>query len=75
MTSAAVRSKAVVLLFIVYCCTHCLWKVGCFIVIVFLMSCGCYCSLPHLYSVMGWSAVSDCGISWPYSLTFCTRAE
>ena len=29
--------------------------------IVFLMSCGCYCSLPIPRGAVGWSAVCDCG--------------
>ena len=34
--------------------------------IVFLLSCGCWCSvaLP-----LNWSALCDCGISWSYSLS------
>ena len=28
----------------------------------------CNCSLPLSHGAMGWSAVCDCGISWPHSL-------
>ena len=43
---------------------------GCFTLIVFLMSCGCYCSLPLPHIDVGWSAVCDCEISWSYSSFF-----
>ena len=36
---------------------------GCFILIVLWLSSFCV-------SDVGWSAVCDCGISWPYSLTY-----
>ena len=39
-----------------------------FTVIVFLLSCGCYCSVFLPQGFLGWSAVCDCGISWSYSL-------
>ena len=39
---------------------------ACFALIVL---CLCSVSLPH--GAVGWSAVSDCGISWSYSLTVC----
>ena len=45
-------------------------RAGCFILIVFLLSCGCYFSVSLPYSVLGLSSVCDCGISWSYSLTF-----
>ena len=38
--------------------------------IVFLLSCGCYCSVSLPPGVMGWSVVCDCDISWSYSITF-----
>ena len=41
---------------------------GCFTFIVFLISCGCYCSLPLPHGAVGRSEVCDCGISWSYSL-------
>ena len=41
----------------------------CFVLIVFLMSCDCYCSVALPHAAVGWSAVCDCGISWTYSLT------
>ena len=31
-----------------------------FTLIVFLMSCGCYCSVTLPHSVVDWSAVCDC---------------
>ena len=39
-------------------------RAGCFSLIVFLMSCDCLCSESLPLSVIGWSAVCDCGISW-----------
>ena len=33
-------------------------------------TCGCYHSLPLPDCAVYWSAVRDCGISWPYSLIF-----
>ena len=39
------------------------FDVGCFTLIIFLMSCDCYCSVAHPRGAMGWSAVCDCGIS------------
>ena len=43
-------------------------RAGSFTLIVFLLSCGCLCyvSIPH--GAVGWPAVSECGISWSYSL-------
>ena len=41
------------------------------LLIVFLMSSGCKCSVSLSGGAMGWSAVYDCGISWSYSLTHC----
>ena len=38
---------------------------------VFLMSRGCYCSLPLPQGVVCWSAVCERVISWSYSLSFC----
>ena len=38
--------------------------------IVFLMSCDCYCSVVLLHGAIGRSAVCDRGSSLPYSLTF-----
>ena len=45
-------------------------KAGCFAIIVLEMYCynKCYVALPH--GAVGWSAVCDFGISWPYSLLF-----
>ena len=34
------------------------------------MSCDFCCLVALTHGVMGWSAVSDCGIFWSYSLTF-----
>ena len=42
----------------------------CFTFVVFRMSCHCNRSLTLPHGVIGWSIVYDCGISWPYSLTF-----
>ena len=45
-------------------------RAGYFALIDLLMSCDCKCSvaaLPH--RTVGWYVVSDCGISWSYSLT------
>ena len=43
-------------------------RAGCFTLIVFLLPCGCWCSvsLPHIAE--GRFAVCDCGITWSYSL-------
>ena len=38
-------------------------RAGCFTLIVFLMSCGCKCSVALPLGAVGWSAVCDCGIS------------
>ena len=37
------------------------------LIFVFLMSCGCLCSMYLPHGTMGWSAVCDYGISWSYS--------
>ena len=37
--------------------------VSCFTFIVFMLSCGCLCSVSLPHDSMGWSAVSDCGIT------------
>ena len=39
-------------------------SVGCFTFIVFLVSCGCCCSLSLPHGAVVWSAACDCGISW-----------
>ena len=39
------------------------FNIGCFTIIVFLVSCDCYCSVAHPRGAMGLSAVCDCGIS------------
>ena len=44
------------------------WERSCFTLIVFLMPCGCLCSVTLPYGAVGWSAMYDCGISWSYSL-------
>ena len=41
---------------------------GCLTLIVLLMSCACYCCVSLPYCAVGLSAVSDCVISWSYSL-------
>ena len=42
----------------------------CFTLIVFLMSCGCSCSVAFPNGSMCWSAVYDCGIFYSYLLAF-----
>ena len=37
---------------------------------VFLVSYNCYCSVTLPRGAVGWSAVCDCDIYWPYSLDF-----
>ena len=50
----------------VYFCNHLdeEERAGCFALIVFLMSCYCYCSVALPHCAMGWSAVCD------YVITF-----
>ena len=38
--------------------------------IVFLVSCDCWCSVAIPHGAVDWSAVCECGISSSYSLTF-----
>ena len=38
-------------------------RAACFALIVFLMSCDCYCSMALPHGPVGWSAVCNCGIS------------
>ena len=38
-------------------------RAGCFSLIVFLVSCDCWCSVNLPHDAMGWSAVCGCGIS------------
>ena len=38
-------------------------RAGCFVFIVFPVSCYCICSMALPYGAVGWSAVCDCGIS------------
>ena len=45
-------------------------RTGCFTLDVFLLSCGCYCSVPLPHGAMGWSVVCDNDISCSYSHTF-----
>ena len=40
---------------------------GLFVLLVFLLSCGSYCSVFSPCGAMSWSVVYDCGISWPCS--------
>ena len=47
--------------------------VGCFNLIVFLMSCNCWCSVAISEDVVGWSAVCDSGNSQSY--LFCGNFE
>ena len=37
-------------------------RAGCFTLIIFLMTCDCYCSVVRPHDVVSWSAVCDCGI-------------
>ena len=39
-------------------------RAGYFTLIVFLMTCGCLCSVSFPNGAMGWSVVCDCGIFW-----------
>ena len=60
-------------------CSHLDWKkrVASFTLIVFLITRDCYCSIafPHCVCVGGgWSAVHDCGISWPDSLIILVKS-
>ena len=48
-------------------------RAACFALIVFLVSCDSQCSVALPHSVVGWSAVCDCGISSAYSFAFMTR--
>ena len=45
-------------------------RVGCFALIILLMSCDSKCSVALPPGAMVWSVVCDCGISRPYSLAF-----
>ena len=47
-------------------------RAGCFALIMYLLSCGCYCSVSLPHGVMGLSVVCDCGISWSYFLVILT---
>ena len=47
-------------------------KAGCFAIIVLQMYCYYKCSVALPHGAVGWSAVCNCGISWSYSLTFCS---
>ena len=38
----------------------------CYALVVFLLSCDCWCSVSLPYGAVSWSAVCDCGISWSY---------
>ena len=64
---------------ILLCCTYCTIlffnhlaeeeRVGFFTLTVFLLTYGYKCSVPLPNIAVSWSALSDCGISWSYSLT------
>ena len=43
---------------------------GCFALLVFLVSCDCYCSVAIPHGAVGWSAVCDCGIFYHTHLLF-----
>ena len=53
-------------------CNHYAGEVrnGCFVFVVFLISCSCYGFLPLPRGAVGWSVMCDCGSSRSYSLTF-----
>ena len=38
-------------------------RAGCFAIIVFLLPCGCLCSVPLPHGAMGWSVVCECDFS------------
>ena len=50
-------------------------RVGCFILIFFLMSCDCWCSVAIPRRVVGWYVVCACGISLSYSLAFLMKSS
>ena len=50
-------------------------SVSCFTLIVFLMSCDCFCSVALPRGAVGWYAVCDCGIPISYSFTFFSHAD
>ena len=72
-----VRALCLVLVFNLLCSTLCPfefcnylaeegWGAGCFGLIVFMIhACDCWCSVTLSHGAAGWSAVCDCGISWP----------
>ena len=45
-------------------------KAGCFVIIVLQMNRYYKCSVALPQDAVGWSAVCDCGIYCPYTLTF-----
>ena len=45
-------------------------NVGCFTLIVLLMSCDCSCSVALLHGAVAWPSECNCGISQSYSLAF-----
>ena len=42
----------------------------CFDLIVYLLSCGFWCSKPLPRGAVGWTVICDIGISWSYALAF-----
>ena len=44
-----------------------------FILIVYLLSCDCKCSVSLPHGVVGWSAVCDCVIFWTLRFKNCTQ--
>ena len=48
-------------------------RAGCFILIVYLLSCDCKCSVSLSHGVVGWSAVCDCGIFWALRFKNCAQ--
>ena len=61
------------LVIVLLCITWCLFcfcnhineeeRAGCFTLIIFLVSCDCYCFVALSHGAMGWSVVCDCSIS------------
>ena len=45
------------------------------VLIVFLLSCDCKCSVSLPHGVVGWSAVCDCGIFWTLSFKNCAQHQ
>ena len=46
------------------------WRGGaiCFALIVYMFSCGCWCSVPLPRGAVVWTVICDIGISWSHTL-------